>query len=216
MIIKPKPLPNFIRIWGAEAISFILRRRFNKFIIDMPEIKPGHSYLLMVNHFGFIDGPLAVYLTLNGIHKKHPLKGFNIMSLRKQMEKRPWLRRIGSFSVVPWSNSRDESLAYAAEILSTPGNLLLFYPQARIESQYIRTIDFKDGIKSIVPQIKGDCQIIWCSMLTEYFESTKQSVYYKGLDVGTNHDFDFDTVVKKVNEHHRKAIEGNFRYTVEE
>jgi hypothetical protein len=50
------------------------------------------------------------------------------------MEKKWWLRHLGSFSVDPGKLSVNESLAYAAEILNEPGNLLLFFPQGNLES----------------------------------------------------------------------------------
>lgn len=215
MIIKAKPLRPIFLEWGAIIATRFFRKRFNKMIINEAEIKPGHSYILMCNHFSFMDGFLAVYLSLYGFHKKKPLSGFYIMSLKKQMEKNWWLKYIGAFSIVPGSRSAAESLSYAAELLSKQGNLLLFYPQGNLESQYVRNIEFKDGLATIVSQIKGDCQLIWCSILTEYFESTKPSVYFNLLDCGTNHEFDFEALKDKVNKHHQQAIQNNIRFTKE-
>ena len=138
-----------------------------------------------------------------------------IMSVKKQMEKNWWLRYIGSFSIDPGKRSIDESFAYAAAILSEPGNLLLFYPQAKLESKHIRHIHFEDGLNQIIPQIKGNCQLVWSSNIIEYFESTKPSLYYNLLDCGTNGDYDFERLKQKVNLHHRAAIKENFRFTEE-
>ncbi len=216
MIIKAKPLPTKVLEWMAIIATRLFRRRFNKMIINGAEIKPNHSYLLMCNHFSFLDGFLAIYLCLHGIHTKQPLMGFYIMSLKKQMKMHWWLKYIGAFSISPGRPSAEESLDYAAEVLSTPGNLLLFYPQGNLESQYVRHIEFKDGVSQIVPKIKGDCQLLWCSILTEYFESLKPSIYFNLLDCGTNHDFDFDVLKENVNKHHRKAIQSNMRFTKEQ
>ena len=143
------------------------------------------------------------------------MKRLYIMSLKRQMQKNPWMRYIGSFSIDPGKYSIQESFNYAAEVLSEPGNLLLFYPQAKLESSHIRYIKFEDGIAEIVPKIKGNCQLIWSSNLIEYFESLKPSVYFNMLDCGTNNEFDFDTLKKKVNEHHQQAIAKNIRFTNE-
>ncbi|HEY2583134.1 MAG TPA: 1-acyl-sn-glycerol-3-phosphate acyltransferase [Mucilaginibacter sp.] len=215
MIIKAKPLPNVVLEWSAIITSWFIGRRFNKMIINEIPVKPGHSYILMCNHFSFLDGFLAIYLSLNGIHKRQTLTGFYIMSLKKQMQKHWWLKYIGAFSIVPGSPSMEESLSYAAEILSEPGNLLLYYPQGNLESAHIRHIEFKDGLSHIVPKIEGNCQLIWCSVVMEYFESTKPSVYFNMLDCGTNHDFDFETLKEKVNKHHLQAIKNNIRFTKE-
>ena len=215
MIIKAKPLPPRVLEWLAILATKIFGRRFNKMVIRPATIKPGHSYILMCNHFSFLDGFLAVYLCLYGIHRTERLNCFYIMSLKKQLQKNRWLRYIGAFSIVPGSPSVEESLRYAAEILSKPGNVLLFYPQGNLESQMIRHIEFKDGLAKIVSQIKGNCQLIWSSNLIEYFESIKPSVYFNMLDCGTNNDFDFGDLKLRVNAHHLQAIKKNTRFTTE-
>ncbi|MDP9079350.1 MAG: glycerol acyltransferase [Bacteroidota bacterium] len=215
MIIKAKPLPFFLVKWGSSILMWFVRKRFNKMVIQPIDIKPNHSYILMCNHFGFLDGFFAYYLIFKMIDKQQKIKGLYAMSVKKQMEKKPWLKYFGSFSVEPGRWSIKESLEYAAELLNTPGNILLFYPQAELESQHIRHIDFKDGIREIVNRINGDCQLIWSSNLTEYFESLKPSAYFNVLDCGTNHDFDFDTLKRNVNLHHFQSMKKLVRFTHE-
>jgi hypothetical protein len=169
----------------------------------------------MCNHFGFLDGFFAYYLILKFINKKQKLQAIYAMSLKRQMEKKKWLKYCGSFSVEPGKRSVRESLQFAAEVLNKPGNILLYYPQAELESSHIRHIDFKDGIYEIVTRIKGDCQLIWSSNLIEYFESIKPSTYFNLLDCGTNHEFDFEALKLKVNEHHLQAMKKLVRFTVE-
>jgi hypothetical protein len=120
---------------------------------------------------------------------------------------------MGSFSIDPGKASVNESLDYAAEVLNTPGNLLLYYPQGNLESQHIRHIVFKEGIGEIVTRIKGNCQLIWCSTIIEYFESLKPSIYFNMLDCGTNHEFYFGKLKDKVNQFHNEAIKENVRFT---
>ncbi len=215
MMIKSKPLHPFFFWWGALFVSVFLKTRFNKIKVKEIDIKPGHSYILMCNHFSFLDGFLAYYLSNRFFRKKNGMRKLYIMSIKKQMEKNWWLRYIGSFSIDPGKRSIDESFAYAAEVLSEPGNLLLFYPQAKLESNHIRHIHFEDGLNQIIPQIKGNCQLVWSSNIIEYFESTKPSIYYNLLDCGTNKDYDFELLKQKVNLHHRATIEQNFRFTEE-
>jgi len=215
MIIKSKPLSPFLFKCVAGFIGLFLKRRFNKLIINKIAIRPGHSYILMCNHFGFLDGLLAIYLCNNAIWKKNGMKRLYIMSLKKQMEKNKWLRYCGSFSVEPGKRSIHESFEYAAEVLSEPGNLLLFYPQGKLESAHVRHIKFEEGLLEIVPKIKGDTQLIWSSNLIEYFESIKPSIHFNMLDCGTNHDFNFEQLQKQINKHHLNSIKRNIRYTIE-
>jgi 1-acyl-sn-glycerol-3-phosphate acyltransferase len=215
MIIKSKPLSPFLFKCLAVIVNVFFKRRFNKMIINGAAIKPNHSYILMCNHFGFLDGLLAFYLCNKVFYKEDGMRRLYIMSLKKQMEKNNWLRYIGSFSVEPGKRSIQESFDYAAEMLSQPGNLLLFYPQGQLESSHVRHIKFDEGIYEIVTRIKGDCQLIWSSNLIEYFESIKPSAYFNLLDCGTNNGFDFEALKEKVNAHHLKSIQRNIRYTQE-
>ncbi|WP_316813646.1 lysophospholipid acyltransferase family protein [Pedobacter heparinus] len=215
MIIKAKPLPPFFFRCGAILIGWLLKRRFNKLVISDVDVRPDHSYLLMCNHFSFLDGILAYYLCAKVLKKKNVMKHLYIMSLKKQMQKNKWLKYCGSFSVDPGKRSIQESFDYAAEVLSTPGNVLLFYPQGNLESSHVRHIQFQDGLREIVPQVKGHCQLIWSSNLMEYFESTKPSIYFNLLDCGTSREFDFEALKQNVNTHHRLAIAKNIRFTKE-
>lgn len=215
MIIKSKPLSPFFFSCGAILIGWLLKRRFNKLVIRDIALRPDHSYLLMCNHFSFLDGILAYYLCDQVLKKKNVMKQLYIMSLKKQMEKNKWLRYCGSFSVDPGRRSIRESFDYAAEVLSTPGNVLLFYPQGNLESSHVRHIQFQDGLREIIPNVKGACQLIWSSNLVEFFESTKPSVYFNLLDCGTNGEFDFEALKQNVNTHHRQAIAKNIRFTEE-
>ena len=215
MIIKSKPLSPFLFKVVSVLIGWILKRRFNKLVVRDIEIKPGHSYLLMCNHFSFLDGILAYYLCDKVFKEKKVFRNLYIMSLKKQMQKNKWLRYFGSFSVEPGKRSIKESFDYASEVLSTPGNVLLFYPQGNLESSHVRYIQFQNGLKEIAPNVKGKCQLIWSSNLIEYFESTKPSVYFNLLDCGTNEDFDFEALKKKVNTHHLSSTVKNIRFTEE-
>lgn len=215
MIIKAKLLPApFIKA-AAYFLTWFFRRRFNKMVISQAEILPGHSYLLMCNHFSFWDAFWASYLCLHGIHKHQTMTGFSIMILEKQLRKNMWMRYFGCFSIAPGKASVQESLDYAAEMLNNPGHLLLMYPQGNLESCHIRHIVLKDGVKDIIGRVTGKCQLIWSSNIVEYFESLKPSVYFNMLDCGTNKDFDFNELSNMINKHHQTAIQKQIRFTDE-
>ncbi len=215
MIIKSKPLTPFFFKSGAWLLGLLFKRRFNKMVINEVPVKPNHSYILMCNHFSFWDGFWAYYLCRKVLWKEGGMKRMYIMSLKKQMEKNPWLRYCGSFSVDPGRRSIKESFEYAAEVLSEPGNLLIFYPQGKLESCHIKRIQFEHGLAEIVPIIKGKCQLLWSSNIIEYFESIKPSVYFHMLDCGTNNGFNFNALQQQVNQHHREALQRTVRYTDE-
>jgi len=213
MIITSKPLKPFFFKCGSMLISAILKRRFNKLIINPIQLKPDHSYILMCNHFSFLDGFLAFYLCGQVLWKPGFMRRLYIMSVKKQMEKNPWLRYCGSFSVEPGKLSLIESFDYIGEKLSNPGNLFLYFPQGNLESMHIQDIEFQDGINEVVNRVKGNCQLIWCSNIIEYFESGKPSVYFNMLDCGITAQYNFDELVQKVNVHHKKSLQKQVRFT---
>ncbi|WP_259065483.1 lysophospholipid acyltransferase family protein [Mucilaginibacter sp. X4EP1] len=215
MIIKAKPAPFIFIKWGSLLLIWFFRRRFNKMVLNDIDIKPNRSYLLMSNHFGFLDGFFAYYLCFKYLGKKQKIKGIYAMSVKKQMERNWFLKYFGSFSVEPGKRTVTESLDYAAEVLNTPGNILIYYPQGNLESSHIRHIEFKDGVYEIITRATGNCQLIWSSVLLEYFESTKPSAYITLLDCGTNHNFDFEVLKQNVNDHHQQAMKKLVRFTVE-
>ena len=165
----------------------------------------------MCNHFGFIDGFFAYYLCFKWLNKKQKIKGLYTMSVKKQMEKNWWLKYAGSFSIDPGKRSIDESLTYAAELLKESGNVLIYFPQGNLESCHVRNIHFMDGLYEITTRTNGNCQLIWCSNILEYFENNKPSIYFNFLDCGTNHQFDFESLKQKVNKHHAASLDKTLR-----
>lgn len=216
MIIKAKPLPVPVIRMAFRVLNIFLRRRFNKLQIRDITIKPDHSYLLMCNHFSFWDGFWAVYLCMNSLFKNQQMKGFHFVILKKQLQMKPWLRYFGGFSIAPGTPSVNKSLDHVAKILSQPGNVVLMFPQGKLESNHVRKIEMKDGISYFIPKIKGDCQLIWSSQLIEYFESLKTSVYFDMLDCGTAKEFNFNRLNKEINLHHQAAIQRQLRFTEED
>ncbi|MEE1885317.1 1-acyl-sn-glycerol-3-phosphate acyltransferase [Pedobacter flavus] len=215
MIIKPKLLPLPIIKLIYSVVSWYLNRRFNKLTIHPIKLNTNHSYLLMCNHFSFLDGMLAFHLCRKSGLMNADFKGLYFMILKKQMQMKPWLKYLGGFSVDPGKGTIGRSLNYASEILSTPGNVLLMFPQGNLESIHVRNIEIKEGINTIVPNINGNCQIIWCSTIIEFFESLQPSAHFNLLDCGTNKEFDFEKISQNINSFHKEALKKNIRFTKE-
>lgn len=214
MIIKANPIRVKYLLLVGRFLSWLFSWRFNKMKINEVEVLKNHSYILMCNHFSFWDGFWAGYLCLKSIYKQEPnLKGFYIMVLEKQLAQHKWLTRLGCFSIAPGTITVSESLDYAASILDVPGNIFLMFPQGNLESNHVRNIVVKPGIAEIVKRINGDCQLLWSSNLIEYFESLKPSVYFHMLNCGTNHEFNLKLLTANINQHHKLAIQKQFRFT---
>ena len=213
-MIKAKPLPTWVLVALGHVVSWLLRRKLNRIHIYETNVRPGHSYILMCNHFSFLDGFIAGHLLRKAVYEKNKeVKGVYIMVLDKQLQKNKWITRFGGFSIAPGTASAKESLAYAAEILSETGNVLFLFPQGRIESNHASKMVLKSGIADIVPEIKGDCQILWSSNLVDYYESISPSIYCHMLDCGTNHSFSFSELCKRIDAHHLNAIKKQIRFS---
>lgn len=212
-MIKAKKLPGPLIIASAFLLRRLLNWKFRKLQVHPVPVKPGHSVLLMCNHFSFWDGFLGNYLAFYALHQQQPMRACYVMSVEKQLQMNPWMRWFGSFSVAPGKRRMMESVDYAAALLDTPGNILLFFPQGNLESCHVRDIVFQDGLNHIVPRIKGKCQLIWSSNIVEYFESTRPSVRFNLLDCGTNETFDFERIRQAVNQFHQGSLDAELRFT---
>ncbi len=215
MIIQAKPLSHIYFNLVSFFIRQVLKVKFNKLVLSEFTLRSNHSYLLMCNHTSFWDGILAFYLCNELIRKKVSEGNVYTMVLEKQMQKNWWLKYAGAFSIAPGKSSVAESLAYATDILETPGNILLMYPQGKLESQYVRHIEVKDGIFEIASRVNENCQLIWCSILFDYFESLKPSIYFNLFDAGNKDNVDLKNISDSINAFHLKAIKKQFRYTIE-
>ena len=197
----PQRSNRLIKKLFAPYLAYRLRKAFKVLQHDEVKVLPGHSVLLLCNHFSWWDGFFAGHLT-----RTYLKRNFFIMMQENHLQKRMFFNRVGGFSINRKSKEVVESLQYAAKLLDNPDNLVTVFPQGALESNHIDEINIERGIDYIVKKIKGNCQIIYYSAFIEYFESLKPSVYFRFLDCGTNRDFDFEKLKAMINAHHKKAL----------
>jgi len=191
----------FVHKLFMPYLAYRLRKAFNLFKHDEVEIMPGHSILLLCNHFSWWDGFWAGQLAHTYLHRD-----FYIMMQEDHIKKRMFFNLLGGFSINRESKEVVKSLQYAANLLDNPKNLVTVFPQGALVSNHSEEINIERGIDYIVKKIKGDCQIIYYSAFIDYFESLKPSVYIHFLNCGTNHNFDYEKVKALINLHHKKAL----------
>ncbi len=178
-------------------------RTFRKLTLyNQVELKPNHSVLLLCNHFSWWDGFFAAYLGHFIFHKK-----IFTMIQEENLQQQMWLRRLGSFSISRTSRDMFKSMQYAALQLNNPENLVNVFPQGSLESNHSTEIKVEKGISYLVKNIKGNCQIIFCTVLIDYFESFKPTAYFHLLDCGTNDNFDLGRLTKQINDFQRETLE---------
>jgi 1-acyl-sn-glycerol-3-phosphate acyltransferase len=197
----PQRRNKFVHKLFMPYLAYRLRKAFNILHHDEVEIMPGHSILLLCNHFSWWDGFWAGQLAHTYLHRD-----FYIMMQEDHIKKRMFFNLLGGFSINRESKEVVKSLQYAAELLGNPKNLVTVFPQGGLVSNHAEEINIERGIDYIVKKINGDCQIIYYSAFVEYFESLKPSVYFHFLNCGTNHNFDYEKVKALINGHHKKAL----------
>lgn len=166
-----KASPNRLYCWlFGNYFELILRRHFRKIIILSDYTPDDRPVLLIPNHFSWWDGFIAWHLNETIFRKK-----FHLMMLEAELGKRRFFSKLGAFSIQPGRKQIIESLDYAAEILSKPGNLLVLYPQGKLYSQHSPEIQFLQGIDRIIAKSDKPA-IIMAVALTEYYTHKRPSL----------------------------------------
>jgi 1-acyl-sn-glycerol-3-phosphate acyltransferase len=149
-----------------------IRKNFHKVFIKGEFREKSLPLLLLSNHISWWDGFWAVYLNMKLFHRK-----FYFMMLEEQLKKHMFFNRAGGYSVKKGSKSIIETLDYTVSLLADPKNLVLLFPQGKIESLYTDTIRFETGIEYIIKRLNTDIQIIFLVNLVDYFSNPKPGLY---------------------------------------
>ena len=170
-MVKSKHNPliyNFLKTYTLWKIS----RNFRQVIIN-GEFKDNNKAILLIsNHFSWWDGFWAMYLNLKIFRRK-----FHFMMLEEQLEKFWFFKYSGGYPVRKRTRSVLESIDYTIELLSGSQNLVLLFPQGRLESLYKNSLTFEKGITRIVSGINGKAQILFVVNLIDYLSEPKPSLY---------------------------------------
>ena len=70
-----------------------------------------------------------------------------------------------------------ESLQYAAKILDNPDNLLLIFPEGKLQSLYNPLHVFEKGIERIVEGHKNNFQLVFVANFIDYLSHKKPDLY---------------------------------------
>ena len=137
--------------------------------------------LAISNHFSWWDGFIVQYL-----NQKKFRKNFYFMMLEEQLKKRMFLNKCGGFSVSKQPRELLESINHAAELLADNNNLVLIFPQGRIETKYRYPFVFERGIEEILKRTNSRVQILFIANVIDYFSHSNPSlfIYFQQADLG--------------------------------
>jgi 1-acyl-sn-glycerol-3-phosphate acyltransferase len=187
--------------WFAMYMRFRMRKAFNKLVVMPFTPKPGHSVLLLCNHFSWWDGLWGNYLAYWHLDRK-----LYIMMQEDHLKKRMLLNLFGGFSIDRSSREMIKSLQYAAGLLNDPENLVVVFPQGELISNHTTEVKVEKGIERLIKNIKGPCQIVYNCALIDYFESLKPSVFFHLYDCGIAGEVPFDELIARINTFHQQAL----------
>jgi len=185
MILKASHHPIIYPFF--QLYSFLkIRWNFREVNIIHDFREKGLPILMISNHISWWDGFWVVYLNLKLLHRKY----FFFMMLEEELRKHMYLNRSGGFSVRKGSRSIVESLNYTAELLNDKNNLVLMFPQGRIESIYKNDFLFEKGIEYVLNKTGTRPQIVFLVNLIDYFSNQRPGLYmylkeYNGTDIST-------------------------------
>lgn len=170
MLIKAKHnifLYTFFRIYTNRLI----KKHFNRVEINGNFIDNRLPILVICNHISWWDGFWVMYLNMKILHRR-----FYFMMLEEQLHKYSYFKYVGAFSVKRQSKSVLETLKYTTDLLENPENMVLIFPQGRIQSMHKQEFKFEKGIEYILQRTKGKIQILFVANFVDFFSNKKPNV----------------------------------------
>jgi len=183
---------KFFDIFWKYFFIIIIKINFHDFKVHFDfSLEKKKSILFIGNHFSWWDGFFIYHL-----NEKILKKRFNVMMLEEELSKRKFLTTTGAFSVRKNSKEIIKTISYSAEILNNPNNLLLMFPQGKIESMHKSEIKFERGVYKILEKTLKPIQIIFSVVMIDYLSNRKPTVnvYLKEFDVEKNKIIDLECV----------------------
>lgn len=149
-----------------------MKRTFHTFIIETKVEDKNLPILLICNHTSWWDGIWTLHLNQQLYRRK-----YHFMMLEDQLQKNWFFKYTGGFSVSKNSKSIVETLNYTAEVLSDKKNMVLLFPQGKIESMHNSGFIFEKGVEKILQRTKNTVQVIFVANLIDYHSNIKPTLH---------------------------------------
>ena len=174
MIIKAKHHFVIHPIFKLFSRVMINRHFARVEIIGNVEVSNDRSILLLSNHSSWWDGFWQLFLNMKVFKKK-----FHFMMLEEQLRKHWYFNYTGGYSVKKSARSMIETIQYSAELLSHPDNLVLMFPQGKIESIHKHSFEFEKGVEKILERTgRSNVQIVFLVNSIDYFINRRPVLYH--------------------------------------
>ncbi len=70
-----------------------------------------------------------------------------------------------------------ESINHAATLLKDKDNMVLIFPQGRIETKYRFPFHFEKGVETILKRSDGNARVLFIANMIEYFSEARPSLF---------------------------------------
>lgn len=160
---------NIIARFLFNAYEYkILKKSFNRFILLNEEIQvdDNKSVIFLPNHFSWWDGFFVDFLVrITDINKK-----FHIIMLEEQLKNYWFFKFLGAAGFNPSNPKSVLKLSnYINNLLKSPNNLVVFYPQGEIQI-YDFDLHLKEGLSYLLKKINSDVDIYYPFFKIQYFD----------------------------------------------
>lgn len=192
---------RFVYPFFKHFAVWLTNRKFKEFRISGNLYLKKQPLLLIANHVSWWDGFWAMYVNVKILHKK-----FHFMMLEEQLRKYWYFNYAGGFSVNKKKKSILETLSYTSELLNDNDNMVLMFPQGKIQTLHNQDFTFERGLSRLIKDQESSLHIVFMVNLIDYFSDAQPSVYcyLKEYNLGS---FTLDSIQKAYNIFYRECVE---------
>lgn len=194
------------KCWYLFESKVIFPRSFKKIIVEQVPLKEGHSILLLQNHISWWDGFWGSYLAYRYFNKS-----YHVMVQESQLKKHFYFKYKGAFSIKKKSKELFESINYTSDLLKNPKNMVLIFPQGRLQSLYAEEIVIEKGLFRILESAPANCQVIYNAVTINYLESFKPTVKCHLFDCGNANELDQQQLQRDISAFQKKVMSDSIR-----
>ncbi|WP_207424666.1 1-acyl-sn-glycerol-3-phosphate acyltransferase [Desertivirga brevis] len=199
----------FIKFFFSNYISYIIKRDFQSFHFNQPEIAPDKAILLIANHFSWWDGFLLFELNRRCLNKN-----FHVLVTEENYQKVFFLKYLGAISLKKRSKEMLSTLNGTGRLLNDPQNLVLIFPQGKLGSNHVDEVVFEKGLTNLINASNKNYQYLFSAMFVDYFDKRKPSVWCKLKQVPANELEGLSMIREIYNKHYQESRQQHSRITI--
>jgi 1-acyl-sn-glycerol-3-phosphate acyltransferase len=165
---------KWARVVFNPYMDRLIKKRFHRFFITnrFPEIPLSHSLLVAPNHFSWWDG-----FFIDAFLRKSDSRLFHILMLEEQLKRYGFFKKIGAFSIHPQNpKSMIRTIRYTQQLLSSPKNTVILYPQGEIQP-YITRPELKRGLYQVAKSINAPSSVVPVAFKVQYSNEPQPDIF---------------------------------------